>query len=201
MPLLEFEAEMESYQRIIQSTLSRAQACDYAGYSKHDGLNSPFLSAVLGHGKWPRLAAIQLVMRCPWNIRPLLGVSRTRNAKGLGLFACARLDLYAAQGRDEDLYEATKLLEWLLANPSQGFKGLSWGYPHPWQDVGLFAPRHSPNRVVTCWVGFAFAEAVRLTEDERFRDALERIAEFLTEEPNVIHDDAEMTCYRYVPDA
>ena len=188
-------------EKALRETLSYSRDLDYSGFNKHDGLNSPILNAILGRSRWPRIAAIQMVMRAPVNIRPLFGVPRTRNPKGIGLFANALLDIYATDDRQGDLEEACQLLEWLLSHPATGFKGLSWGYPYPWQDLGFFAPRHFPNRVVTCWIGFAFLEAVRLTGNSTFEQALPEIARFLTEEPNVLQDDDKMKCYSYVPDA
>jgi rhamnogalacturonyl hydrolase YesR len=185
---------------ILKTTLQYSRGRDYAGHNKHDGLNSPILGPILGWAKWPRLVAIQSVMRAPVNIRPLLLVPLTRNPKGIGLFASAWLDLYAVDRREEDFKEAEKLLDWLLENPSRGFKGLSWGYPYPWQDLGFYARRHMPNRVVTCWVGFAFLEAYRQTAELRYRNALPEIAEFLTSEPNILEDSKSMKCFSYVPD-
>ena len=191
---------LRRYQDALRATLAYSRAAGYAGYNKHDGLNSPVLRALFGFARWPRILAIQAVMRSPWNLRPLLGVPRTRNAKGQGLFAQAWLDLHAVDWDAGELAEAESLLGWLLDHPSQGFKGLSWGYPYPWQDVGFFAPTDFPNRVVTSWIGFAFAEAARRTRDRRYLDALARIAEFLLGEPNVVRDDADQLCFTYVPD-
>lgn len=185
---------------VLRATLDYSRRQGYAGYNKHDGLNSPVLGALAGWAKWPRLAAIQLVTRSPWNLRPALGVPKTRNAKGQGLFATAYLDDWRRTGSQTALDEATALLDWLLDNPSEGFPGLSWGYPYPWQDGGFFAPRHSPNRVVTCWIGLAFVAAARDTGEDRYLRALPRIAEFLTTTPNVLQDDEHMKCYSYVPD-
>jgi SAM-dependent methyltransferase len=193
---------MERARAALEATLAHSRALGWAGHNKHDGLNSPLLAATLGWSRLTRLAAIQLVTRAPVNPRPLLGVPRTRNPKGIGLFAHALLDA----GRPD---EARELLDWLLANPSGpggpgvppgGFRGLSWGYPYPWQDVGFFAPRNYPNRVVTCWIGFAFAEAVRVLGEVRYREALPQIVEFLLEEPRVLHESDEELCLSYVPD-
>lgn len=188
------------YRETLEQSLGYARAQDYAGYNKHDGLNSRALDAALGFGRWPRILAIQLVMRSPWNLRPLLGVRKTRNAKGQALFVQAWLDLYAVESRGQQLAEAEALLDWLLEHPSEGCRGLSWGYPYPWQDPGFFAPAHSPNRVVTSWIGLAMVEAVRRTGEDRFLGALPRIADFLLGEPRVICDDAEQLCFTYVPD-
>lgn len=194
------EERRRRYLEVLQGLLDYARRFQYTGYNKHDGLNSPLLSAVLGFGRWPRIVAIQLVMRSPWNIRPLLGVPRTRNPKGWGLFSQAWIDLHLASGDELALQEACRLLDGLLAEPSKGFKGLSWGYPYPWQDVGFFAPRHFSNRVVTSWIGFAFARAVAVTGEERYLKALDGIAEFLLGEPRVLADDDEHLCFTYVPD-
>lgn len=191
---------VERARRALGATLDYSRAREYSGYSKHDALNSPLLAALFGFSRWTRLAAIQAVMRSPVNPRPLLRVPRTRNPKGIGLFAHALLDLHRAEGREADLREVEELLSWLLDHPAQGFRGLSWGYPYPWQDVGFFAPRGFPNRVVTSWIGLAFAETVRTIGKERYRNALPRIAEFLLEEPRILFDSAEELCLSYVPD-
>lgn len=185
---------------VLRATLAYSRERSYSGHSKHDGLNSPVLETLLGWAKWPRLAATQMVTRAPWNLRPILAVPKSRNAKGQGLFASAYLDLWDRYSEAEDLDQAAKLLDWLLEHPSEGFPGLSWGYPYPWQDVGFYAPRHFPNRVVTCWIGFAFLAAARATRENRYLEALPRIAEFLTTTPNVIQDDEIGKCYSYVPD-
>ncbi|MFQ5524850.1 MAG: hypothetical protein ACE5GX_01180 [Thermoanaerobaculia bacterium] len=196
-------SEATSHERVaevLEATLAYSRAEGYAGYNKHDGLNSPILAPILGWAKWPRLAGTQLVMRFPWNLRPALRVPKTRNAKGQGLFASAYLDLWERRARSEDLDRAIERLDWLLEHPAAGFPGMSWGYPYPWQDVGFYAPKLFPNRVVTCWIGFALVAAARATGEQRYLDALPRIAEFLTTTPNVLEDNSRMKCYSYVPD-
>ncbi len=112
----------------LARVLTWSQQRDYAGYSKHDALNSPFLNAMTLGTKALRLVAIQGVMRFPINLRPLFAVPRLRNPKGIGLFAHAYLDLAAdlkegepeAGGltRDECLNEAKRLLAWLIHTAS-----------------------------------------------------------------------------------
>jgi len=192
---------MDRIEQVFSQTMNWSRDQEYRGWSKHDGLNSPMLQSMLGWSKPTRLIGIQTVMRSPVNLRPLLKVPQMRNAKGIGLFAHALLDRYALTKDKATADEACALLDWLLNNPAQGFAGLSWGYPYPWQDVGFFAPQFFPNRVVTCWIGFAFADAVRLLGINRYKKALARIAEFLISEPNILEDTEDMLCYSYVPDA
>ena len=189
------------YRDVCQASLDYIRDQGYEGFNKHDALNSPLLRGLLGHTKWTRIAGIQAVMRAPINLRPWLFVPKTRNPKGLGLYASGLLDLYSLYQREEDLENAKELLDWLLANSADGFQGQSWGYPYPWQDLGFFAPKNYPNRVVTCWIGFAFVEAARQTREPRYLEVLPRIAQFLLEEPNVLFDDDTMKCLSYVPDS
>ena len=85
----------------------------FRGYNKHDGLNSPLMKLFLGWGKWPRIIAIQSVMRSPVNIRPLIGVKKTYNPKGLALFTQGSLDLYQTSGNQSYLENAQSTLNTL----------------------------------------------------------------------------------------
>ncbi len=185
---------------ILQLALERAKAEDYRGYNKHDGLLSPMLGPVLGWSRVGRLAAIQLVTRCPWNIRPLLRVPRTRNPKGLGLFAYASLLAHRITTQEEYLQDTKRLLQMLSESGCNQFPGMSWGYQYPWQDVGFYAPANFPNRVVTCWIGFAFYRAWKDSGREEYLETCKEICRFLREAPNRIVDTADELCFSYVPD-
>ena len=129
----------------------------YKGHNKHDGLNSPILDALLGWGKWPRMVAIQGVMRFPVNLRSLLLTPKTYNPKGLALFALGLLDRYETQGKEHFLDEAKRLLALLDSLSSPGhWAGKAWGYYYPWRDPGFYAPTNTPNAVVTPNPGSAF---------------------------------------------
>ncbi len=77
--------------------------------------------------------------------------------------------------------------------------GCGWGYHYPWQDSGFFQPRHFPNRVVTCWIGFAFLRAHEATGEARYLEACRGIAAFLTTNPRVLFEDPRQLCLSYVP--
>jgi hypothetical protein len=219
----------------LDAVLAWSKERDFRGHSKHDALNSPVLNALtLGIGPL-QLLATQAVMRFPLNIRPLLGVPRRRNPKGIGLFAHACLDLseeLSSGGEDGGtrrqslVSEASSLLSWLVAHasPQAGpstalggqfppgqtageqlpsgeriLKGLGWGYHYPWRDVGFFQPAHFPNRVVTCWIGFAFMRAFEVTGEDRFLLAAREAASFLLANPRRLTDTPEQLCLSYVP--
>lgn len=192
----------EHFLSICRSALEWAREREYTGYNKHDGLNSPLLRALSLNNKWLRIAVIQAVMRCPINIRPLLGVHKVRNPKGIALFARAWLNLYRVTGEDRCRREAVQLLDWLLENPSRDSPhqpGLSWGYDYPWQDVGFFAAPHSPNRIVTYFVGRALVEGFETLADERYLHGAEQAVEFILHAQKILYQDDAMLCLSYVP--
>jgi hypothetical protein len=194
---------------ILERVLDTGRRDDFEGYSKHDALNARWLERIAGSSRIPRLVAIQSVMRSPIDIRPIVGVRKARNAKGVSLFSRALLSRYRVTGEQRYADEATALLDWLIANPSPAtaasataiaFPGMGWGYPYPWQDVGFFAPRFFPNRVVTSFVGQALLDAYETLHETRFLDAAREVVRFLLEAPKTLFEDADHRCVSYVPD-
>jgi len=184
---------------VLDRVLQTARSVDYEGYSKHDGLNSPVLALLGGQSRLRRLGAIQVVTRSPVDLRPVLGVRKARNAKGLSLFARALLARHRMTGSADDAAQARGLLDWLIGHPAAGFDGLCWGYPYPWQDVGFFAPRDFPNRVVTAHVGQALVDGYETLHDDRYLDAANRAVSFLLKAPKTLFEDEGQRCVSYVP--
>jgi len=189
-----------SHEQVLDQVLQVARSDRYEGYSKHDGLNSAILARLAGGSRLRRLGAIQLVTRSPVDVRRLVGVRKARNAKGLSLFARALLARHRMTGSADDALQARELLDWLIGHPASGFDGLSWGYPYPWQDVGFFAPRDFPNRVVTSFVGQALLDGFQTLGDSRYLDAARLAVQFLLQAPKTLHEDDERWCLSYVPD-
>jgi hypothetical protein len=185
---------------VLDQVLQTARSDRYEGYSKHDGLNSPFLARLAGESRLRRLGAIQVVTRSPVDVRPMVGVRKARNPKGLSLFARALLARHRMTGSADDAREARELLDWLIGHPAPGFEWLCWGYPYPWQDVGFFAPRHFPNRVVTSFVGQALLDGYETLQEARYLDAAGLAVRFLLEAPKTLYEDDDCRCLSYVPD-
>jgi len=173
---------------------------NYRGYNKHDGLNSPVLNTLLGWSKWPRLIAIQGVMRFPVNIRPLLFIPKTYNPKGLALFTMGLLDRYSTTKDKRHLIEAEQLLKLLLEIKSPGnWSGICWGYHYPWRDPGFFAPTNTPNAVVTCFVCEAFLQAYRITGKQAYLDIVESAINFMLGDLTVLKNNSLELCLSYMP--
>ncbi len=185
---------------VLGRVIETGHEIDFSGYSKHDGLNARWLEVLAGQSRVRRLAAIQLIMRSPIHVRPLLGVRTARNAKGLSLFSRAMLDRYRLTGSGRDADDARSLLDWLVDNPSPGFGWKCWGYPYPWQDVGFFAPRNLPNRVVTSFVVQALLDGYTVLGEQRYLAAATEAVEFLLTAPKTMYEDDRHRCVSYVPD-
>ena len=194
------EPDRDQILDVALRALEWARERDYTGWEKHDGLNSPMLKTVLGRGTWPRILAIQGVMRFPLNLRPILGVRKHKNPKGVALFARAWLNLHAVTGENDHLLEARRLLDWLLANPAQGkWPGTCWGYPYPWQDPGFYAPAGYPNRIVTYFAGRALIHGFESTGGKRYLEGAQKAVEFILEAPRILNESDDMLCLSYVP--
>ncbi len=186
--------------RVLDRTLTWSREQDYREYTKHDALNSPLLSALFGHHRLTRILATQAVMRFPFNVRPLLGVPRSENPKGLALWVMALLDGYQTFGEEHYRAEAERLLERLLSLRSSGkWHGDCWGYQYPWQDLGFFAPKATPNAVVTAFVCEAFLHACRVTGDERYLEPARSAAGFFLNDLRVLWDTPDELCLGYMP--
>jgi hypothetical protein len=127
----------EQLKSIIDFVYKWSHNQGYRGYNKHDGLNSPLLRSLLGWGKWPRIIAIQTVMRFPLNIRPVIGIKKTYNPKGLALFCQGFLDLYHCTNDHSYLVVAESLLDTLLDIKSNG----NWSGRRGYRNKGELYPR------------------------------------------------------------
>ena len=177
---------MEDKQKILISVLNAAELNEYSGYSKFDALNSPFLKTIAFNNKWLRLIYTQLVKETPFHIRPLLRVKKSKNPKGIALFARAYLFLYQKTSDPAYLKKGESLIQWLLENPSRGFHHFCWGYNFVWQNTIFLQDAFEPNAVVTVFVGEALIHAYKITENEKYLHAACSVADFILKELPVL---------------
>jgi len=191
---------MDKIAEILDQTYSWSKKQGFRGFNKHDGLNSRFLNLFLGWGRWPRIFAIQGVMRFPLNLRPLFLTPKTYNPKGISLFVSGLLDRYECEGDDKYLRDAEKLLKLLITIRSPGqWSGICWGYQYPWQDLNFYAPKGLPNAIVTSFVCEAFLRAYQVTHNQEYLDIVNDSAFFLTKDLPSLWDCDDELCLSYIP--
>lgn len=183
---------------MLKDVLNAAEEQDYAGYSKFDALNSPFLKTISFNSKWLRLIYTQIVKESPFNIRPALRVKKSRNPKGIALFARAYFLLYQKTGNAEYLKKGESLIQWLLNNPSPRHHHLCWGYNHVWQNTIFLQDKFEPNLVVSVFVGEALIHAYRITKKEEYLKGARSAADFITKDLPVLCDSRNERAIAYV---
>lgn len=194
--------DTEGIQRVLVESLNQADVRTYSGYSKFDGLMSP-LTQRLSFGCWPlRLFWSQIVMRSPWNIRPLLRVPPGINPEAPALFARANLTCSELGFPGAFAQRAHGCLDWLLENDASkryAFHGRCWGYHHPWQSPGFYQPPHYPNCYMTVIVGGALVHGYRVSGDRRYLEGARSAVEFILQDLPVFYETADEKCLGYVP--
>lgn len=81
----------------IQQTLVKLdkwlQSHNYEGYEPYDALTS-YLRPLAVASPLAKRILQQMVLRCPFHIRPLLGIQATKSASGMGLLARGYLRMW-----------------------------------------------------------------------------------------------------------
>ena len=148
--------------------------------------------------KWLRLIFTQIVKELPFNVRPLLRVRKSRNPKGIALFARAYFSLYQKTNEIKYLEKGESLIRWLLDNPSPGSNKLCWGYNFVWQNTIFLQDKFEPNAVVSVFVGESLIHAYRVTQKEEYLNAACSVADFIVEDLPVLYDSKDELAIAYV---
>lgn len=159
---------MDAIIALNQRLLGAIRDEQFAGYDPFDLLNSRlFQSTPLSRNAWARLAWLQLGKRSPINLRPLLGVPKRRNPKGVGLFISGLLQDYRRTGDGGFLRDAHELADWLLAQRSDPEVWIHscWGYHFDWQARAFYVPAGKPNVITTVYVARALYALGQVTRD------------------------------------
>jgi len=173
---------------------------EYKGYSLYDSHTSSIPFEKLGHTL--SFLVNQFVKRAPLNIRPVIGVKKQSNPKGMGLF----LQSYSLQkkygnplGIDDLDERISYFFRWLKNNYSKGYSGYCWGYHYPWpKSDGIVVPAHTPNSVVTAFNIRAIFQYYLLTQDDSCLEMISGARKFIMND--IPRTENEMgLCFAYTP--
>ena len=132
---------------------------DYRGYDTFDGLSAKFVRPLTFETKFLRTVLQQGVRRLPINMRPLLGIHRSRSTKGMGFLARGFIRLQQSTGDSSWGNKAESVLQWLVENESKGYWGACWGNHFDYQSRSFYLPKGMPTIVWTSLIGHAFLDA------------------------------------------
>ncbi|MGQ9638692.1 MAG: delta-aminolevulinic acid dehydratase [Thermodesulfobacteriota bacterium] len=145
-----------------------------------------------------RIAFIQFMKRFPINLRPLLGIRKEHNPKGIGLFLWSYAKLYKATRNLELLQKIDFFLDLLESLKSQGYSGNCWGYNFDWQSKAFFLPKFTPTIVNSAFIGHALLDTYQFVGKERALEMALPISQFILQDLNK-KEDARGICFSYSP--
>ena len=166
---------MNELNNINSDLLNSFRVENFKGYDPFDFLNSKLFNGTpLKNIRLFRLALIQLGKHLPINIRPLIGVSKKRNPKGVALIILGLIQNYNETKNDEFLSEALILADWLIEKKCDKsiWTHSCWGYHFDWQARSFNVPLGKPNLVTTYFVARALYDLGSITKNEKFIDIL-----------------------------
>lgn len=170
----------------------------YSGYDTFDGLDSRFLRPLTFENKFLRIALQQGVRRFPFNLRPILGIAKSRSTKAMGFLARGFLRLHETTGEAIWREKAEFALDWLTRNQSPGYYGACWGNHFDYQSRSSFVPRTLPSVVWTSLIGHAFLDGYdHLRKDQYLQIAISSCE-------HILHDlvpcpEGDAICLAYFP--
>ena len=174
---------------------------NYKGWDPYDGLTSKFFKALpfIRNNRLCRLAWIQFFKKSPINFRPLTGVPKAYNAKGVGLFLTGYCNLYKADPQDAYRKKIDFLANKVIELQSSGYAGSCWGYYFDWQARAFFQPKHTPTVVATSFVADALFNAFDITGNELYKEVAVSSAAFVLKDLQRTTDEKGNICFSYSP--
>lgn len=169
---------------------------NYNGYDPYDTLNSVLPIKKMGISL--SAVAIQIQKRNPINIRPILGVKKGINPKGMGLLLKSYSIIYAITNDIVYRNKADEIFNWLRDNYSAGYSGYCWGYNFDWASPGSYLKKYTPSVVVTAFVIDGILEYFKITESPKAREIILKSCDFILKNlPR--YEDENGICIAYTP--
>ncbi len=200
--------------QIANDVLQWAIERDFKGTDPYDGLNSRLLAPILKKSRFLSLITIQVVKRCPVNLRPLLRVPPGRNPKGLALFLSGLGEEEGRRGNEHIAKRLEQMILSLVSKPdgspvfsadrrirtditkdeAEQARVFAWGYNFPWQSRAFLQPAWYPTVVCSSFI----LDALRDSQSEFYPIVARNLARFTSDSLN-IHRDDKGICFSYSP--
>ena len=171
---------------------------DYRGYDTFDGLNAKYVRWMTFETPLLRTVLQQGVRRFPLNLRPLVGVPRSRSTKGMGYIAKGFIRLHEATGETLWAERAQSTLQWLIEKESPGYSGACWGNHFDYQSRSFYLPKGVPTIVWTSLIGHAFLDAFEHFQDQKYLDVAISACEHIVRDLEVLVE-GDGVCISYIP--
>lgn len=134
----------------------------------------------------------------PYQLRKILGVDKSINAKGMGLLGLGFLYRYRRTKDVKDMHQVYRIADWLMNNSTTDYGGMAWGYPFDWQSR-IFIPKGVPSIVVSYTVADFLFEAYSQFGEKRFIEPVIGVCEFIVHGLNRSEHEGDTICFSYTP--
>jgi len=185
----------EKLYKSIQKVSSWVENHEYKGYEPFEGLSS-YLRPLTFDNLFAQRVLQQVVLRSPFNIRPLLGIKPKESTKGRGYMAKGYLRLWKITKDHKYKDKAVECLEWLMKNKSSNYSNYSWGNHFDFASRGGKLPKNEPIIVWTSLIGQVFLDAYEILENNEYLDVAKSICDWILNLPREQTDSG--TCLSYV---
>lgn len=191
----------EKIQNAFNKLLEYCEKEAYKGYDPYDGLNSTLFRSIpyISGNRVARLFWIQIFKRSPVNLRPLTGISKAYNPKGLGLFLSGYCNLYNRAPKEKYLRKINFLSDNLLELQNKAWSGACWGYNFDWQARAFFQPKNMPTVVATTFIASALLDAYEITGNEQLIRIARSAGDFVLKDLNRTYDNNGNFAFSYSP--
>jgi polysaccharide biosynthesis protein VpsJ len=176
------------------------EANDYSGYDTFDGLNAKYVRRFTFETNFLRTVLQQGVRRFPLNLRPVLGVEKSRSTKGMGFLARGFMRLHQATGEQVWAEKAVECLEWLIQNQSKGYSGACWGNHFDYQSRSFYLPKGVPTIVWTSLIGHAFLDGYDHFKQEKYLGVAVSACQHILRDLATL-EEGDGLCLSYIPSA
>jgi hypothetical protein len=173
---------------------------DYRGYDTFDGLNAKYLRPLTFETNFLRTVLQQGVRRFPLNLRPVLGVAKSRSTKGMGFLARAFIRLHQSTGEQVWADRAEQALAWLTENRSKGYSGACWGNHFDYQSRSFYLPKGVPTIVWTSLIGHAFLDGYDHFKQDKYLEVAVSACEHILRDLDRLTE-GDTLCLSYIPTA
>ena len=171
---------------------------DYRGYDTFDGLNAKYARPLTFETNFLRTVLQQGVRRFPINVRPVLGIPKSRSTKGMGYLAKGFMRLQEATGDKTWGDKAESALQWLVENESKGYSGACWGNHFDYQSRSFYLPKGVPTIVWTALIGHAFLDGYDHFRKESYLQVAVSACEHIVRDLKTFAE-GDSLCLSYIP--
>jgi rhamnogalacturonyl hydrolase YesR len=180
----------------IQDVVRWVEEHDYQAYDPGDG-DLSFLRYCTFNVHALQRILTAVVLRVPFEIRPLIGIKPHTSTKGMGYMGWGYVKMYALTGNENYRRRAESCFDWLMTNRSSGYEQYCWGNHFAFSTRSGTIPKHTPTIVWSSLIALSFLEGYEVLKNPKYLAVAASTSEWVKTLPR--ESTSRGTCLSYVP--